>query len=279
MRAGGRLFLDCRGLAIVRVVRAVVVVAMLAFPAAGQESEPSAADAYDDERAEPRAALEGPKLTALLHGLDERVELIKQQLSHGVRVYREASIRRAEATRQLSLAEDALDRELVRARESNRARLDELFDRVHDARGELSAARDRCDRLAGEISSLVAEREVITQRVAELRGSRLGREEPLTGTWQVSWMPGGIGGTFYLDQSGTLVTGQYRLSNGMAGSLQGTFVNGKLYLQRIDSVRGRDAEIEGYLESDGTRLRGTWQNFELVQGGLPRGQWTARRVP
>jgi hypothetical protein len=92
-------------------------------------------------------------------------------------------------------------------------------------------------------------------------------------------MPGNIAGTLYLDQSGTLVTGQYKLSNGMSGSLQGTYVNSKLYLQRIDAVRGRDAEIEGSLDAEGMRLKGTWQNFELVQGGLPRGQWMARRAP
>ncbi len=91
-------------------------------------------------------------------------------------------------------------------------------------------------------------------------------------------MPAGVTGTFYLEQSGTLVTGQYRLGPLGSGSLQGTFVGGKLHLQRIDAERGRDAELSGVLDPDGKRIRGTWQSFELVQGGIPRGQWVARRV-
>ena len=96
--------------------------------------------------------------------------------------------------------------------------------------------------------------------------------------WEVRWFPAGVTGTFTIDQSGTLVTGQYALRPIGSGSLQGTFVSGKLYLQRIDRQRGRDAELEGYLDPDGSQIRGTWQSYELVQGGIPHGQWVARRV-
>lgn len=219
------------------------------------------------------------KLAALIATLEERARLVRTLITQASRSYRDAAMRRAEAERRLVAAEEALDRDLVRPKELFVERLDELIQSVREARAVASLGRELCDRRIDELWSLVHERDALVSRLAELRGALPSGQEPLTGVWELTWMPGNIAGTLYLDQSGTLVTGQYKLSNGMSGSLQGTYVNSKLYLQRIDAVRGRDAEIEGSLDAEGMRLKGTWQNFELVQGGLPRGQWMARRAP
>lgn len=252
----------------------------LSAPSAMYAEEPDlGVDSLDEGSRDRHLPVDSAKLASLIFSLEERGRLVRTLIAQASRSYREAAMRRAESERRLIAAEEALDRDLVRPKELLAERLDDLVQSVREARAVAGLGRDLCDRRIDELWSLVHERDALLSRVAELRGVRPSGQEPLTGVWELTWMPGNIAGTLYLDQSGTLVTGQYKLSNGMSGSLQGTYVNSKLYLQRIDSVRGRDAEIEGSLDAEGMRLKGTWQNFELVQGGLPRGQWMARRAP
>jgi hypothetical protein len=101
--------------------------------------------------------------------------------------------------------------------------------------------------------------------------------ESLTGNWEVTYMPSGDKGYFRIEQNGTLLGGEYVLEGGWRGSLQGTFVNGKIFLQRIDSRLGRSSTIEGFLSSDGETIKGSWQNFDLSGPGPSSGSWTATK--
>ncbi|MBP7146194.1 MAG: hypothetical protein KBD01_01530 [Acidobacteria bacterium] len=222
--------------------------------------------------------LEAQRAASVLAGLEERTRVVQEILADAARAYRQTAMERAAAQQELNTAEEALDRESVRPREATAQRLDELQKEALQARARAQATREQLDARLADLRRLLQERDALARRIAEVRARLPEHRELLTGVWEVSWMPAGTTGTFYLDQSGTLVTGQYRLGINGSGSLQGTFVGGKLFLQRIDAQRGRDAELEGLLDPDGSRLRGTWQAYELVQGGLPRGQWVARRT-
>ncbi|MBI4161116.1 MAG: hypothetical protein HY509_01560 [Acidobacteria bacterium] len=101
--------------------------------------------------------------------------------------------------------------------------------------------------------------------------------ESLTGTWEITYMPSGEKGYFRIEQDGTLLGGEYILAGGWSGSLQGTFVNGKVFLQRIDSRLGRSSEVQGFLASDGQSIKGSWQNFDLSGPGPSSGSWVAVR--
>ena len=90
-------------------------------------------------------------------------------------------------------------------------------------------------------------------------------------------MPLNQRGTFSLRQGGTLVSGTYRLGGGWTGSLQGTLVNRKVYLVRIDSKLGKSMELEGFLSSDGKTIRGSWLSYELAGSEGSTGQWSATR--
>lgn len=124
------------------------------------------------------------------------------------------------------------------------------------------------------------------KRKLELMDEQLGvtgpREEvdagPLNGTWRVVMMPREQNGAFNLVQSGTLVSGTYTLAGGWSGSLQGTLVNRKVYLVRIDSKLGKSMEFEGSISGDGRTISGTWLNYDLGGQGGAQGQWTATRV-
>ncbi len=104
-------------------------------------------------------------------------------------------------------------------------------------------------------------------------------EAPLDGTWRLVVEPG-QDGFAYLQQQGTLVAGTYALSGGFTGSFRGTFVSGKVRLERIDSQIGFAAIFYGRLVGRGEnlRLQGNWEATQLASGLPSRGSWTATRV-
>lgn len=221
---------------------------------------------------------EARRAAAVVDGLEERSRLVGLLLLDVSRDYRQVAVEKSSVLQQLVDAQSELDRGAVRVRDLTLEQLDVLRGRVRTLRERYLGLTADSDRLLESLRLLLTEKDVVERRVAELRSRMPMSGEVLSGVWEVTWLPSGKTGTFYLDQSGTLVTGQYRLGSQRSGSLRGTFVGNKLYLERVDSQRGRDAEIEGFLDADGTRIKGTWQAYELVQGGLPHGQWVARRV-
>ncbi|HXV75742.1 MAG TPA: hypothetical protein VD788_05430, partial [Candidatus Polarisedimenticolaceae bacterium] len=60
-------------------------------------------------------------------------------------------------------------------------------------------------------------------------------------------------------------------------SLQGTLVKRKVYLVRIDSELGKSMELEGFLSTDGSTIKGSWLNFELAGAEGSTGQWSATK--
>jgi len=127
-----------------------------------------------------------------------------------------------------------------------------------------------------ENRTMIASIELEVQRLAAEGG---GADAPLTGAWQFTVEPGQEG-VAYLQQQGTLVTGTYSLSGGFSGSFRGTFVAGKVRLERIDSQYGFAAIYYGRLVGRGrnARLQGNWEATQLASGLPSRGSWTASRV-
>ena len=127
-----------------------------------------------------------------------------------------------------------------------------------------------------ENRTMLAAIEIEMQRLTAVVGSA---EAPLNGTWRLVMEPG-QDGFAYLQQQGTLVSGTYAISGGFTGSFRGTFVAGKVRLERIDSQIGFAAIFYGRLvgRGDNLRLQGTWEATQLASGLPSHGNWTARRV-
>ena len=127
-----------------------------------------------------------------------------------------------------------------------------------------------------ENRTMIASIELEVQRLAAEIG---GPDAPLTGAWRFVVGPDQEG-IAYLQQQGTLVTGTYSLSGGFTGSYRGTFVAGKVRLERIDSQYGFAAIYYGRLVGRGrnARLQGNWEATQLASGLPSRGTWTATRV-
>lgn len=161
--------------------------------------------------------------------------------------------------------------------DSLKLRDDDLRQAESDLMMQLAEAQ-RLRRAVLDGAAAVAAIEGEIQRLgvdAERRG------DPLTGTWHLVIGPTGHEGTMYLELRGTLVEGTYELNGRWSGSMRGTFVSGKVRLERIDSQIGFAAIYNGKLVADGgePRLQGTWEATQLSSGLPSAGTWVADKVP
>lgn len=140
-----------------------------------------------------------------------------------------------------------------------------------------TALQDDGRRMRDDIRNLRERMTLLAQRIAALQNSLPAPRDSVTGVWDISMLPAGVKGVFALFQSGTLVSGQYVLEGPFQGSLDGTLVDRKLLLHRIDSRLGRSMDLTAFLSSDGQALRGTWENYDLANGQTRTGSWSARR--
>jgi hypothetical protein len=82
---------------------------------------------------------------------------------------------------------------------------------------------------------------------------------------------------FTIRQSGTIISGEYQQEGGWRGSLQGTLVNNKVVLHRIDSKLGSSSDLEATVSTDLKSLKGSWQSRVLSDGLPSTGTWTGRK--
>lgn len=104
-------------------------------------------------------------------------------------------------------------------------------------------------------------------------------EVPLPGgLWRIEVPDGDLVGLMRLTVQGTLVSGDYRLSNGRHGSVSGTYADGRLELLRVDSQTGRDLSLTAEVDAGRETLAGSWQRTELASGGPAMGTWAGVRL-
>lgn len=206
---------------------------------------------------------------------------------------------------QLDIEQRRLDTALQRHTDNARAR-EEARDRLTRLYGELdgmvsgrsaatpeaiAAREDDVSKAEAQMEALTREGrqirieirdtrdwiDLLQDRIARLRKTLPSDKEALTGSWDVTYEPSGDQGVFMLRQSGTLLAGEYSLEGGWKGSLQGTIVDGKVHLSRIDAKLGRSSDLQGSVSPDGRTIHGTWQNFVLSGGEPVSGSWVARK--
>jgi hypothetical protein len=209
---------------------------------------------------------------------------------------RDAFAAHAEVTRALLRQDLAAYRIARQEEESAREALDEAlaaYDQaVSPARPALAeveataaavtAAAARLDLAAAESARL---RENVSERLRTLAvlGGRAGTEAAavapgatdLSGRWRVAVRPGGLLGTFSLDQDGAVLAGTYTLTDGSAGSLRGAVTGRRVRLERVDRTTGFDSIWEGEVDPARRRIDGTWTPTILSSGGPGGGTWAA----
>lgn len=245
---------------------------LLAVAAAALVGRASGARAED-------APLRAPSVPGAAEALAATVAVEKALLKEDLGRYEKLVSDRAQAIARLNELYAALDAAVRREDGGVAQAIDEALARLEPAE------RERDDLLAAERALVEGMRErtrkidLLEDQMETLQAKASEAAGPLTARWDVVLLPLNQRGSFVLLQSGTLVSGTYSLEGGWSGSLRGTLVNRKVYLERIDSKLGRSGEFEGYLSTDGTQIRGSWTRFDLSGEGSANGQWSAVRRP
>lgn len=214
---------------------------------------------------------------AAIYSLKVQLEIEQRRLDDALQRYNEQARTREEARGRLGRLYDDLDAMVQGRSDADAALMRDREEEIQKVEQQVEALTQETRRIRADINDAHARIDLLGERIGKLRKTLPSDNESLTGTWDVSYLPSGDKGVFSLRQSGTLLVGEYTLEGGWKGSLQGTFVDGKMLLHRIDSKLGRSSDLEGSLAPDGRTIRGTWQNFILSGGEATAGQWVARK--
>ena len=133
-------------------------------------------------------------------------------------------------------------------------------------------------QLLQNLNELYSEVGFLESEVKKVRDELQETQQVLDGHWSLTLMPSGTKGDIYLSQNGTLVTGDYRLDTGQTGSLQGTFVNNSVVLERIDARYGKMGRFEGVLTKDHQSIKGTWYSYDFASGQPLTGAFSMDRT-
>jgi hypothetical protein len=206
------------------------------------------------------------------------VEVEKRLLEEALGRFRGLASRRNALLGRIVELYAELDREIGSIEEDAAERVERLLLQIDVAEGERNRIQLTERTLIQSLDTHVRRITLLDEQLAELEGEREESAGALTGEWDIVLLPLDQRGTFSLRQSGTLVTGTYRLAGGWTGSLQGTLVKRKVFLVRIDAELGKSMELEGFLSVDGSKIKGSWLRYELAgRGEAANGQWSATK--
>ena len=214
---------------------------------------------------------------AAIYSLRVQLEIEQRRLDDALQDYGQRADARVAADLRLSRLNAEIDDMVAGRTPADADAIEAKEEDIRRAQQESDALAQITRALRAEMREAHARIDLLSDRIAKLRKTLPSDNESLTGTWDVVYMPSGDKGVFSLRQSGTLLVGEYTLEGGWKGSLQGTFVDNKVLLHRIDSKLGRSSDLEGTVAADGKTLRGTWQNFILSGGSPVTGSWVAKK--
>ena len=209
--------------------------------------------------------------------LAAEIDVESNLLEHDLEDYRGLARARSFALSRLASAYAALDAAVRSVADDAAESLELAMQNVELAESERTKLLTRERSLVDGIQQRRRRIGLLTAHVERLDGRPRRESGVLSGSWEMVLMPSQHRGIFDLSQTGTLVTGVYRMDGGFDGSVEGTLVQRKVFLVRIDSQLGKSMELEGTLSVDGTRIRGTWLSYELAGGEGGAGQWSARK--
>lgn len=238
----------------------IVILAATAMLAAGAQDPPP-------------LQRDGGAATAIATDLEIERTLLLEDMERYDRV---VSKREITATRVTELLR-SLDTAVRGGTGASPEQIDVMLEQLRGAEGERAELMGEATALIGKIRDRRRRSNLLLAKLNALEGASAEVAGTLTGTWDLVLLPLEQRGVVTLQQNGTLVSGTYELDGGWSGSLQGTLVNRKVFLIRIDSQLGRMMELEGFLAVEGNRIRGSWLNYELAGLEGSTGHWSARK--
>jgi hypothetical protein len=251
-----------RGLA-----RFVIILLAAGLPLAGAEKD----DTPELERPQDTAAA--------AFALKVHLELERSRLERSLTEYQAAEKQREELRDRISSLYRRLGA-VVRKEPlpPNEDSEESLQLQIESAERAEDLTRQNLRRLLEQIDDSRERMLFITARLGTLRRAPPPEEpEGAEGVWDIIYLPSNDKAVFTLRQSGVIVEGEYQHEGGYHGSLQGTLINNKIVLHRIDSKLGAISDLEGQIASDLKSVKGTWMTRIISDGGPVTGSWSGRK--
>lgn len=231
------------------------------------------APSFGQEDPQPAGLGGDPAVTAIRTSLSiEQTLLGEDRTGHA-----NLAVRRKRIVARLSELKSARDRAVAREDAAVPTLIERLNVQIEQTEGERAELQASERVLVESVRGRLRRIALLNERLDALLAVERPQEGVLSGRWEVALLPGTQRGVFEIRQTGTLVSGVYRLSGGFTGSLRGTLVKTKVFLERIDSQLGKSMQFEGRLSGDRNMIRGTWSSYELADGNGSSGQWSASR--
>ncbi|MFN7962064.1 MAG: hypothetical protein U0002_12405 [Thermoanaerobaculia bacterium] len=207
--------------------------------------------------------------------LSAQLAVEEKLTTESLKAYQLAREEERKALESFSTSATELDQALGRA-ETKLEDLEKLGRDREIAQAAVAVVRER---VARSLNALLGHR----QQIAVLRevlanGRKLAVEDAISGRWRVEVAAPADQGTFELRLAGSAVTGTYKLGSGKSGSLRGTYVGGRLRLERVDKDHGLDGTFEGNVDPLLGTARGFFSPAELGAGGPAGAGWSAVRL-
>lgn len=221
----------------------------------------------------PWAAERSEAVEAVTATLEVEQALLEEDLVRHARL----ALERARSLARLQELYRSLDAAMQRKEPDAAETVEEIMKHVDEAERHRSNYLETERLLVERVRDRLRRISLLNEQLESLKQRAVAKTGPLEGRWTVVMLPTNQRGAFTLHQSGAVVTGTYQLEGGWTGSLQGTLVERKVHLIRIDSKLGRSMEFEGYLSRDESRIRGSWLSYDLSGNSAPSGHWSAVR--
>jgi|GEM_PF-772003 len=207
--------------------------------------------------------------------LGDSLSLEQRLMREDLSSYEQAAAAEAEARRQLDGAMSQLsalagDTLTTTAAAGNLRRAEE---RAAQAAVAWRAASGRTAAVVARIEARLQRLRMLSDLTASSATTRV--QPDVSGVWRVTMQPAGTVGVFDVDQSGTVLSGTYRMEDGKRGSLRGTLVANRVRLDRLDANQGFESIFHGEVDGSGRVIRGQWAPAELSDGGPGGGPWRA----
>ena len=217
--------------------------------------------------------------SAAAYTLKVHLDLEKARLDRSLAEYGATETRREEIRERLTLLYQKLGA-VVRRGSATGEEDDEdsLVLQIDSAERLEATTNELLRRLREQIADSRERIRFIQDRLATLQKKSPAEEpEGLSGSWDVVYAPSNDRAVFALRQSGAIIEGEYQQDGGFRGSLQGTLINNKLVLHRIDSKLGAVSDLEGHVAPDQKSIKGTWLSRLIGDGTASTGAWTGKK--
>jgi hypothetical protein len=250
-----------------RTAQALVLLTLAAGASAVERDEPGDPD-------NPRDA------AAAAYSLKVHLDLERARLDRSLSEYTATEIRREEIRDRLTLLYQKLGAAVRRGSVAHDGDDDEesLAQQIDSAERQEATTTELMRRLREQIADSRERMRFIQDRLVVLQKKSPAEEpEGLGGSWDVVYAPSNDRAVFSLRQSGAIIEGEYQQDGGFRGSLQGTLINNKLVLHRIDSKLGAVSDLEGQVSLDQKSIKGTWLSRLIGDGTASTGAWTGKK--